>query len=95
MAWALLALLALAAGVTAWHDPRRLRIGVYLTLVIGLASIGIAGRVAILLDDSDDPLRLAWALLGAVVLAILALVVLGVASVFNGFAMLRREGRRP
>ena len=95
MAWALVALLALAAGVTAWHDPRRLRIGVYLTLVIGLASIGIAGRVAILLDDSDDPLRLAWALLGAVVLAILALVVLGVASVFNGFAMLRREGRRP
>jgi uncharacterized SAM-binding protein YcdF (DUF218 family) len=95
VAWALVALLALAAGVTAWQDPRRLRIGILLTLAIGIATVGVVGRVALVLADSDEPLRLAWALLGAAGLAVLALLALGVASVANGVAMMRREGRRP
>ena len=95
MGWALVALLALAAGATAWRDPRRLRIGVYLTLGVGLAAVGILGRLALVLADSDEPLRLAWVVLGALALAVLALVALGVAGVANGILMLRREGRRP
>ncbi|MFH7322678.1 YdcF family protein [Aeromicrobium sp. JJY06] len=95
MGWALVALLALAAGVTAWQDPRRLRIGVYLTLAIGLAVVGLLGRLALLIAGSDDPLRLAWALLIALGVAFSAVVVLGLASVANGILMIRREGRRP
>lgn len=90
-----MALLTLTAGATAWRDPRRLRIGVYLTLAVGLAIVGVLGRVVLLIGGSADPLRLAWAMLGVLVLAYVALLVLGVASLANGILMLRREGRSP
>jgi len=89
------ALLSCAAALLAWRDPRRLSIGVYLVLAGGLAIVGLLGRLALLLDDSDDPMPLAWALVGALVTAYLGLVALGVASVLNGVAMVRREGRSP
>ncbi|GAA3537335.1 hypothetical protein AFL01nite_12020 [Aeromicrobium flavum] len=95
MGWALVALLATAAGVLAWRDPRRLSIAVLIALAAGLATIGVLGRAALVLDDSDDPLPLAWAMLGVLLLAYAALLVLGVASVANGIAMVRREGRSP
>lgn len=95
MAWALVALLALAAGVLIRRDPRRLSIALILTLAVGLAAVGLVGRIMLWLDDSDDPLRVAWALLACLALALAALVSLGVASVVNGVVMLRRERRSP
>lgn len=95
MAWALVALLALAAGVLAWRDPRRLSIPLISTLVVGLTTVGVLGRIVVSLDDSDDPVRLAWALLACLALALAALVSLGIASVVNGVVTLRRERRTP
>lgn len=93
MLWILVALLVLAAGVAARRDPRRLRVGVLATLAIGLTLLGLLGRLVI--AESDDPLRLAWIMVGGVVLAVLAQIVLGVFSVLNGIAMVRKEGVRP
>lgn len=95
MIWALVAVLAVAAAVLAWRDPRRLSIGLCLTLATGLALAGLVGRLVAAIADPDDPMRLAWALLGAIGLAFVALLALGVASVANGIAMIRCEGRRP
>lgn len=95
MIWALVAVLTAAAAVLAWRDPRRLSIGLCLTLALGLALAGLVGRVVAAIADPDDPMRLAWALLGAIGLAFVAMLALGAASVANGIAMVRREGRRP
>jgi len=95
VAWALVALLTLAAGVLIRRDPRRLSIALILTLALGLTVVGLLGRVAVWLDAADDPLRFAWALLACIALALAALVALGVASVVNGIVMLRRERRTP
>lgn len=93
MLWVLVALLALAAGFSAWREPRRLRVGVFAVLAAGLALLGVLGRLVI--AGSDDPLRLAWIMVGGVVLAVLAQIVLGVFSVLNGIAVVRKEGLRP
>lgn len=95
MGWLLVALLLLLAAVTAWWDPRRLRIGVYLALATGLAVIGAVGYLLLAIAGSNDSLRLAWAMLEAIGLAVLALLLLGVFSVANGIAMIRRERRSP
>ncbi|MDQ0707857.1 uncharacterized SAM-binding protein YcdF (DUF218 family) [Arthrobacter woluwensis] len=73
---------ALAALVSTVLDRRRLRNGVFLLLALGFALLSL-GR-------NDDT---AWLLLIFVLLAILAVPVLGVFLTINGVVMLRREGR--
>ncbi|MET1131885.1 MAG: YdcF family protein [Aeromicrobium sp.] len=48
MIWTLVALLVIAAGVSAWVDPRRLRVGVLALLAAGLAVAEGVGPVAAL-----------------------------------------------
>ncbi len=92
MLWVLVALLACAAGFSAWREPRRLRVGVLAAFATGLALLGAFGQFIV--AGSDDA-QLAWTLVGGVVLAVLALIVLGVFSVLNGITVVRKEGARP
>jgi len=73
---------ALAAVFSIWRDRRRLRNGVFLLVALGFALLSLGRR-----DDT------AWMLLICVLLAILAVPVLGVFLVVNGVVMLRREGK--
>lgn len=69
------------------HDPRMLRNGVFLTAAIALAGLGVLDLLS------------AWSPVFATVvlllagLAVLAVPVLGVALLWNGVRMFRREGR--
>ncbi|MFJ3958928.1 YdcF family protein [Arthrobacter sp. NPDC090010] len=78
----LAAVFALAGAFSIWRDRRRLRNGVFLLLAFGFALLSL-GR-------NDET---AWILLLSVLLALLAVPVLGVFLVVNGIMMLRREGR--
>jgi uncharacterized SAM-binding protein YcdF (DUF218 family) len=88
--WWLALLFLFVPVVSAWRDPRKMRIAVY--LLVALAAGFIAAFAAILAVDEAVG---AYLLLALFFLILFVVVVLGVVLVLNGIALIRREGLRP
>lgn len=89
------ALLALTTLIEVWHDPRKVRIGVYLLTLVVMTVMWATGAVLEVLnsrfEDSATP-QVAF-LLGMMLIILLSVLTLGVMLVLNGFDVRRREGR--
>lgn len=90
------AVLFIASAVLAWQDPRRLGPGILLTA--GLSGVMLAAVIAAVdrrIDDDGSVLAPAVAIVAFGLVALLAILTLGVSLIANGVTLLRREGRRP
>lgn len=90
-------LAAIITGVAfadALHDPRKVRIGISLTVALTL--VGFGGAIAILsrLSSNETPAAQAYALVAMLGVAVLSVMVLTVFLLANGVTMLRRERHR-
>ncbi len=75
-------------------DPRAMRAGVYLLLALICAALDVLWVVfGLALTVGDDVA--VWVILALLAVAVVVVLVLGVALILNGVTMLRREGRRP
>lgn len=90
------AVLLIASAVLAWQDPRRLSPGILLTA--GLSGVMLAAVIAAVdsgVDDDGSVLAPAVVIVALGLVALLAILILGVSLIANGVTLLRREGRRP
>ena len=89
------AVLLIASAVLAWQDPRRLSPGILLTA--GLSGVMFAAVIAAVDRGVDDGsvLEMAVVILAFGLVALLAILILGVSLIANGVTLLRREGCRP
>jgi uncharacterized SAM-binding protein YcdF (DUF218 family) len=90
--WIVACVLLVLCAVSAWRDPRKLRIGLGIVAAGGLFALEGAGRL-IELASSAHQEAVAWTLLGGFALLLLLAIVLGGVLVLNGLTMVRREGR--
>ena len=90
------AVLFIASAVLASQDPRRLGPGILLTA--GLSGVMLAAVIAVVdsgVDDDGSVLAPAVVIVALGLVALLAILILGVSLIANGVTLLRREGRRP
>lgn len=91
-------MLYLAAGIlsicalSAWRDPRKLRIGLGIVAALGIVALDIVGRLLLLVNSVQQEAA-AWLLFGGFGLLLLLAIVLGAVLVLNGLTMVRKEGR--
>lgn len=95
--WGIVVVASALALWSAWRDPRTLRTGVFLLVaVIALTLRGVGWLLDLLPQPDQDEVPIAaWVLLGAVLSAVVLVLVLAVYLVLNGVTMVRKEGRRP
>lgn len=89
-------ILLLILAVDAAHDPRKLRIGVGLMVLLSIVSFGALGFILSVLSTIEiagGTFLGAWLLLALFILVVVGVIALGVALVVNGLTMLRLEGR--
>jgi uncharacterized SAM-binding protein YcdF (DUF218 family) len=92
MSWGLTGILLAYGLVSAWRDPRKLRIGVVLLIVAMSVALDL---VALLLGAvaGFGAEAATWTIVGGLLAILLGVVVLGIVLVLNGVIMMRREGR--
>ncbi|WP_156887622.1 YdcF family protein [Propionicicella superfundia] len=89
--WIMPLVLVVAAAVSAWRDPRKLRIGLALAAAVLLSALYLL--VIVLTVASETPDLGVWVVLGLFLLLLALVIVLGVVLVLNGLTMVRKEGR--
>ncbi|GAA2520709.1 YdcF family protein [Rarobacter incanus] len=103
--WIVAAALSALTAYSAWRDPRKVRIGVYLLSTIVVIAFGIVTEVLVALgkavagpgSSTDQQIAAtnaqAWVLFGVIAVGLLSMTVIAVFLILTGVLVVRREGR--